>query len=62
LLATVKAVYKKEDRYNRFQAMLQGVDLDEKTDEDIKDIVDLDGWKAQKEGFGIGLGLGYEVQ
>ena len=42
--------------------MLQGVDLDEKADEDVKDIVDLDGWKAQKEGFGIGLGLGYEVQ
>jgi hypothetical protein len=62
LLATVKAVYEKEHRYNRFQAMLQGVDLDEKADEDVKDIVDLDGWKAQKEGFGIGLGLGYEVQ
>jgi hypothetical protein len=62
LLATVKAVYEKEDRYNRFQAMLQGVDLDEKADEDANDIIDLDGWKAQKEGFGIGLGLGYEVQ
>lgn len=64
LLATVAAVYEREDRSNRFLAAIQGVDLqDKKADsEDTSDIKDLNGWKAQKEGFGVGMGLGYEVQ
>ena len=59
------AVYEKEDRNNRFHAAIQGIDLQEKTKtdpQDTNDIKDLNGWKAQKEGFGIGVGLGYEVQ
>ena len=61
LIATLKAIYAREDRLNRFQAALQGVDLDEKSDEQdsMSDVTTLTGYSATKAGFGIGLGLGY---
>jgi hypothetical protein len=61
LLATLKAIYNREDRNNRFQAALQGVDLDEKSDDEelVSDVRTLTGYSASKAGFGIGLGLGY---
>jgi len=61
LLATLKAIYSKEDRFNRFQAALQGVDIDEQSNEEetVSDIKTLTGYSASKAGFGIGLGLGY---
>jgi hypothetical protein len=61
LLATLKAVYNREDRFNRFQAALQGVDLDEKSNDEqlVSDVKTLTGYSASKAGFGIGLGLGY---
>ena len=60
-MLTIKAIYDKENRYNKFQALLQGVDVDEKA-EVHEDITELDGWRATKAGFGIGMGLGHEVQ
>jgi hypothetical protein len=61
LLATLKAIYSKEDRFNKFQAALQGVDLDEKSNDEelVSDVKTLTGYSASKAGFGIGLGLGY---
>jgi hypothetical protein len=60
LIATIKAIYAKEDRFNKFQAALQGVDLDEQSQEETtSDITTLTGYSATKAGFGIGLGLGY---
>lgn len=55
LLATLKAIREKENRHNKFLAAIQGVDLDEEKE----DITTLKGIHANKEGFGIGLGLGY---
>ena len=60
-MLTIKAIYDKENRYNKFQAILQGVDIDENAEVN-EDITELDGWRANKAGFGIGLGLGHEVQ
>ncbi|NDB81490.1 MAG: hypothetical protein EB127_01885 [Alphaproteobacteria bacterium] len=61
----VKAIHEKENRNNKFLAAIQGIDVDadpkEKVEED-NDIANLKGWKAQKEGFGIGQGLGYVSQ
>jgi hypothetical protein len=61
LLATVKAIHKKEDRSNKFNAAIQGVDLSEKVEQDKNenDITGLKGYKAAEAGFGIDLGLGY---
>jgi hypothetical protein len=59
LLATIRAIYEKEDRSNRFQAAIQGVDMEEQSDSTAQDVLGLKGYEAQKAGFGIGLGLGY---
>ena len=40
----------------RFLAAVNGVELDDKSEEDV---VDLQGRRAQQEGFGIGEGLGF---
>lgn len=48
----------KEHRHNKFLAAMQGVDLDEQTV--TRDITSLQGASAEKAGFGIGQGLGYE--
>jgi hypothetical protein len=60
-LLTIKAIYDKENRYNKFQAILQGVDIDENAEAN-EDITELDGWRATEAGFGIGMGLGHEIQ
>lgn len=63
LIATLNAIREKENREHKFFAAIQGIDLDEEPEaEPENDIADLKGWKAQKEGFGIGMGLGYVVQ
>lgn len=75
LIKTLEALRKKEEAQMRFQAGLQGVNLNEeepegKTFDDIRrkalginakadDIVSLQGSFAQEAGFGIGQGLGY---
>lgn len=63
-MSIVTAIHEKENRHNRFLAALQGVDIekDQKAKEEPQDITDLKGWKAQKEGFGVGMGLGYISQ
>lgn len=65
LVATLNALREKEVRNNKFLAALQGIDMDEdqkQEEEDENDITKLKGWRADKEGFGIGHGLGYVVQ
>jgi hypothetical protein len=59
LLLTIKAIHEKENRTNRFMAAIQGVDLNESSDEEPEDITKLKGWQAKEAGFGIGMGLGY---
>jgi hypothetical protein len=80
LTATLAAMREKEQRNNRFQAAIQGIDLDEgdkeegmKKWEDMKaaafsggaasdsnDITSLQGYNAQKAGFGIGMGIDWD--
>lgn len=55
-------MHDKEDRQNKFMAALQGVELEEKEEEQKADIADLKGWRANKDGFGIGMGLGHVVE
>lgn len=65
LVATFNAIREKEAREQKFSAAIQGIDIDEnKTQEQQEedDITKLKGWRADKEGFGIGMGLGYVVQ
>jgi len=75
LMTTLEAMHKKEERDKEFQASLQNVTLETKTEEgksfeDIQrkaagietsadDIVSLQGQFAAQAGFGIGMGLGY---
>jgi hypothetical protein len=61
IVLTLSAMRKKEDADRKFMAALQGVDLDESSPQG-EDITDLKGFKAQQEGFGIGLGLGHVVE
>ena len=58
---TLDAIRKKDAADKKFLAALQGVDLDENSEED-EDITSIKGFRAQQEGFGIGLGLGYVVE
>lgn len=55
-------MHDKEDRQNKFMAALQGVELEEKEEPQMADIADLKGWRANKEGFGVGMGLGYVAE
>lgn len=48
-----------EDQQRTFLAAIQGIDLE---NNDKGDITELKGMHAEKDGFGIGLGLGYETQ
>ena len=62
LLVTINAVREKERRDRIFFAALQGVDLEDEMESSSKpmyEIVDLKGYAAAQEGFGIGMGLGY---
>lgn len=52
---------KKDADDKRFLAALQGVDLDENSSEG-EDIAKINGFRAQKDGFGIGEGLGHYVE
>ena len=60
LLATLEAIRKKDEADKRFLAALQGVDLDQTSSDE--DITELKGYRAQEEGFGIGVGLGYIME
>ena len=61
LLATLDAIRKKDAADKKFLAALQGVDLEEISPEG-EDITDIKGYRAQQDGFGIGLGLGHIVE
>ena len=75
LLATLTAARKRTEGEREFLAAIQGIDLNEGKEErdfeevrrrahiraDANDIKDLSGALAEREGFGIGQGLGYEV-
>jgi hypothetical protein len=60
-MLTLKAVNKKDERDKKFSAALQGVDLDEESSEG-EDITKIKGFRANQDGFGIGLGLGHIVE
>jgi hypothetical protein len=61
LLATIGAIREKESNERRFNAAIQGIDLDEES-KPAPDITTLSGGAAARAGFGIGMGLGYESQ
>ena len=61
LQATLESMRQRENRQHRFHAALQGIDLDDASTP-APDITTLSGTAAAKAGFGIGQGLGYEVQ
>lgn len=66
LLKTIKAIHERENRNNKFQAAIQGIDLEDSKESvteynEEDDITSLNGWRASKAGFGIGLGLGHVV-
>ena len=52
---------KKDAEDKKFLAALQGVDLQENSSQG-EDITSLSGFRAQQDGFGIGLGLGHIVE
>lgn len=60
LLLTLKAIGSNKSQDRRFLAAIQGIDLEDEN-EDKGDVIDLKGYTAEQEGFGIGMGLGYEV-
>ena len=78
LLATLDALRKVKDEDRKFAAALKGIDLGDnnaKTGEDVvksarakasgvdpSDVLSLQGKNADEAGFGIGLGLGYDVE
>jgi hypothetical protein len=61
LLAILSASRDREGRDRKFQAALQGADLDEDSSEQ-EDVANVKGYRAQQEGFGIGFGLGHVVE
>lgn len=61
LLATLSAARDRESRDKKFLAAIQGIDVDANEGEG-EDITDVSGYRAQQEGFGIGLGLGHIVE
>jgi hypothetical protein len=61
LLAVLNASREREGRERKFQAALQGVDIEEDSSEQ-EDVTKVKGYRAQQEGFGIGLGLGHVVE
>ena len=78
LIQTLKSIQKVEEDKRKFQAMLQGVNLEEEnkqgpTFDDIRrralgieasgdDIISLQGQLAAEAGFGVGQGLGYSKE
>jgi hypothetical protein len=61
LLATLDAYRKKDLNDKKFQAAIQGVDVDGDASE-TEDITKMKGFRAQQDGFGVGLGLGHVVE
>ena len=61
-MATLNAASKREARDKKFFAALQGVDLDDDSSKQENDIVQVKGFMANQEGFGIGLGLGHVME
>lgn len=78
LIQTLKSIQKSEEEKRKFQAMLQGINLEDEqkegtTFEDIRrralgieasgdDIISLQGQLAAEAGFGVGQGLGYSKE
>jgi hypothetical protein len=62
LIVTLDAIKKRDERDKKFLAALQGVDLDDNSSEDDEDITKVKGFRAEQDGFGIGLGLGHIVE
>lgn len=64
LIVTLNALRDREHRDRKFFAALQGVDIDADSSESEaeSDIVNLKGYAASEEGFGVGFGLGYTSQ
>lgn len=60
LLLVLKAIRDRENSQRRFDAGIQGINLDE--DDEKGDITDLKGIHAAKDQFGIGMGLGHAVE
>ena len=61
LLATIGAIRERDNNQRKFDAAMQGIDLEEES-KPAADITTLSGGAATRAGFGIGVGLGYEVQ
>jgi len=61
LIVTLNAINEKEKRQQHFAAALKGINLEDNAEKDEDDITSLKGWQADKEGFGIGMGLGHIV-
>jgi hypothetical protein len=59
-MITLSASRERESRDRKFQASLQGIDMEEESLEE--DITKIKGYRAKEEGFGIGLGLGHIVE
>ena len=56
-------MHKKDMADKKFLAALQGHDLDEgQSSSEEEDITKVKGFRAQQDGFGIGLGLGHIVE
>lgn len=62
MIVTLDAIKKRDERDKKFLAALQGVDLDDNSSEDDEDITKVKGFRAEQDGFGIGLGLGHIVE
>jgi hypothetical protein len=59
-MAILESSAEKDKDDKRFLAALQGIDLDDNNEPD--DILTLQGVSAAQAGFGVNLGLGYEVE
>jgi hypothetical protein len=64
LLATIKAIYAKENRLYEFSAAIQGVEIKpkEESSKTNEDVTKLKGYNAREAGFGINMGLGHHVE
>jgi hypothetical protein len=51
---------KKDERDKKFLAALQGVDLEDSSQDE--DITQIKGYRAKQDGFGIGEGLGHIME
>jgi len=58
LIVTIQALREKDERDKKFNAALQGINLEESI---APDITTLSGNAAAKTGFGIGAGVGHEI-